>query len=55
MTKIMETAQYPDPVGEGGGGGEGDTQIWFGQGCVAQASNPYPSLRVILAERGTNC
>ena len=32
--------------------GEGGTYIWFGQGCATQASKPYPSLRVILAEKG---
>ena len=29
----------------------GGTQIWFGQGCVARASKPYPSLRVIFGRK----
>ena len=32
----------------------GGTQIWFGQGFAAWASNPYPILRVIFAEKGTH-
>ena len=41
----------------------GGTQIWVGQGCAARASKPirypwviysYPSLRVILAKKGTH-
>ena len=35
-------------------GSRGYSEIWFGQGCAARASNPYPSLRVILAEKGTH-
>ena len=35
-------------------GGGGGTQIWFRRGCAAEAANPYLSLRVILAEKGTH-
>ena len=34
--------------------GEG-TQIWFGQGVPLEPKNSYPSLRVILAEKGIHC
>ena len=33
----------------------GDTQIWFGRGVPLEPQNPYPSVRVILAEMGTHC
>ena len=33
-------------------GGGGDTQILFGQGCAARASNPYSFLRVIMDKKG---
>ena len=34
----------------------GGTQIWVGQGCAVplKPQNPYPSLKVILAEKGTH-
>ena len=36
------------------GGGGGGTQIWFRRGVPLKPPNPYLSLRVILAEKGTH-
>ena len=33
---------------------EGGTHIWSGQGVLLEPRNPYPLLRVILAENGTH-
>ena len=36
------------------GGGGGDTQIWFGRGCAAQASKPIPIIRGHFSRKNTN-
>ena len=35
-------------------GGGGGTQIWVSRGVPLEPQNPFPSLRVILAKKGTH-
>ena len=36
-------------------GGGGGTQIWFGQGCAAQASKLLPIFKGHFGRKGTHC
>ena len=42
--------QWTQGARPGGGG----TQIWVDRGVTLEPQNPYPSLRVILAKKGTH-